>query len=208
MPSNFRPFLTVLPGLVGLLLLPAQGSGQLRLIPRGGLYAPLTDLGTVGSPGNARRVGQHETSLAYGLTLEVASASPVGLRATLLYGSRSRVPVEGIGCTGSECDLRSTLLTLTGSLALRPFPAGLPVRPYILAGGGVKRYAFEFGGDTSIRDAFTGKSQGTILLGLGVDWNLAILKGDLELSDLAGVSILDGGDRQHDLFLTLGLVLG
>ncbi len=208
MTSRIRPVPTVLLCAASVLALASPGSAQLRLIPRAGLFAPVTDLGTVSSPSGARSVGQHQASFAYGLTLELAAASPVSLRATLLYGSRSRVPVGGIGCTGSECDLRSTLLTLTGSLALRPFPAGLPLRPYLLAGGGLKRYDFDFGGDPSIRDAFRSDSHATALLGVGLDWNLLILRGDLVLTDLISASVLDTGDRQHDFFLTVGLFLG
>jgi hypothetical protein len=139
--------------------------------------------------------------------LEVASSGPLGFRVTGLYGSRSRVPVGGIGCTGSECDLRSTLLTVTGSVILSPFPAGLPLGPYVLAGGGLKRYDFDFSGDPSIRDAFGSDSHGTGLLGVGFEWNLVILRGNLELTDYIGGRVLEDGDRQHDFFLTVGLFL-
>ena len=194
--------------LLGLFLLPGAGAAQFRIIPQVGLYASVSDLGTVDSSDGIRTVGEQETSLAYGLTLEFASDNLLALRLTGLYGSDSEVPVGGIGCSGSACDLRSTLLGLSASAVLRPIGTGSPFRPYILAGGGMKRYDFEFFSDTQIKDAFGDESQAAGVLGVGFDWNLEILRGNLEVVDYISGSVLEDGDRQHDFFLTVGLILG
>jgi len=189
-------------------LLPASSQAQIRVIPQGGLYASVSDLGTVDSADGVRTVGEQETSLAYGITLESVSDGPFSLRLTGLYGSGSEVPVGGIGCTGTACDLRSTLLAVSAGAVLRLFPGNLPLRPYVLAGGGIKRYDFEFSEDSQLEDAFGDGTQASGVLGVGFDWNLGILKGNFEITDYVSGSILEDGDRQHDFFLTLGLILG
>ena len=194
--------------LLGVFLFSAPGEAQTHFIPQLGLYASISDLGTVDSADEARAVGEHETSLAFGLTLDFASDNTVGFRVTGLYGTRSEIPVGGIGCAGSACDLRSTLLGVSATAVLRLLPPVSPLRPYLLGGGGIKRYDFEFDSDSQLNDAFGDESQATGVLGAGFDWNLGILKGNLELTDYISGSILEDGDRQHDFFLTVGLILG
>ncbi len=194
--------------LVGFLLLPAPGNAQTRFIPQVGLFASVSDLGTVDSTDEAWDVGEHETSLALGLTLDFASDNTIGFRLTGLYGTDSEVPVGGIGCTGSACELSSTLLGVSGSIVLRLLPRGSPLRPYLLGGGGIKRYDFEFSTDSQLEDAFGDESKAAGVLGAGFDWDLGILKGNLELTDYISGSVLEDGDRQHDFFLTVGLILG
>jgi hypothetical protein len=194
--------------LVGILLFPAPGKAQTRFIPQVGLYAPVSDLGTVDSADEVWAVGERETSLALGLTLDFASDNSFGFRLTGLYGTDSEIPVGGIGCTGGSCDLRSTLLSVSGSVVLRLLPEESPLRPYLLGGGGVKRYDFEFASDFQLKDAFGDELQVSGVLGAGFDWNLFILEGNLELTDYISGSVLEDGDRQHDFFLTVGLILG
>jgi hypothetical protein len=190
------------------LLSPVSADAQARLVPQGGLYASVSGLGTVESIEGARDVGERETSLALGLSLDMGYARSLGLRLTGLYGTDSEVPVEGIGCTGTACELRSTMLGLSASLVFRPVPAGFPIRPYILGGGGLKRYEFDPGADAVLKDVFGEESKGAVVWGVGFDWSLAILKGNLELTDYVSGSVLDDGDSMHDLFLTIGLFLG
>ena len=194
--------------LLALLLFAAPGSAQTRIIPQVGLYASVSDLGEVDTADGIRSVGAHESSLAYGVTLDFASHNTLGFRITGLYGSKSEVPVDGVGCTGSECDLQTTLLGVSGSVVLRLLPPSSPFRPYVLGGGGMKRFDFEFSSDSQLEDAIGDESQGSLVLGAGLDWDLGFLSGNLELTDFISDSILDGGDRQHDFFLTIGLILG
>lgn len=204
--SNHIGLLSAL--LLSALLLPQTAEAQFRIIPQAGLYASVSDLGTVDSTDGILDVGEHETSFAYGLTLEMASDNLLGLRLTGLYGSDSEVPVGGIGCTGSACDVKSTVLGVSAGAVLRPFGPGSPFRPYLLAGGGIKRYDFEFSSDSQLDDAFGDESVATLVLGVGFDWNLGILQGNIDLADYVSGSALEDGDRQHDFFLTVGLILG
>ena len=200
------PFTVLL--FLGSPLFSPPAEAQIRLMPQGGLYTSISDLGTVDTGDEALRVGEKETSFAYGLTVEIASEAPVRLRLTGLYGSNSEVPVGGIGCTPTDCDLESTLLALSAGVVLSPVPTDFPFRPFLLAGGGMKRYDFEFQSDSQLKEAFGDESVAALLLGLGFDWNLGILSGTVELADYISGSAVEGGDRQHDFFLTVGLILG
>lgn len=198
--------LALLPGF--LLLTPAHGEAQLRFVPQAGLYASVSDLGTVDSPEGALNVGEQDSSLAFGLTLDFESEGALGFRLSGTYGTDSEVPVGGIGCTGADCELRSTVLGLSAAAVLRPFSPGFPLRPYLLAGGGLKHYNFDFGADSPLKEAFGDESMATGVLGLGLEWNLAILRGTLEVTDYFSESVLDDGDTQHDFFVMVGLILG
>jgi len=194
---------------VGLLFLaPTRGVAQLRIVPQAGLYASVSDLGTVDSPEGALEVGEQDTSLAFGVTLDFGSERALGFRLSGAYGTDSEIPVGGIGCTGVDCELRSTLLGLTAAAVLRPFPSGFPFRPYVMAGGGFKRYNFDFGSNSPLEEAFGDESVATGMLGLGMEWNLAILRGTLEVTDHFSESVLNDGDTQHDFFVMVGLILG
>jgi hypothetical protein len=89
-----------------------------------------------------------------------------------------------------------------------PIPEGSPIRPFLLGGGGIKRYDFDFESDSPLEDTLDDNSSTTFFLGVGLHWDLWLLKGTLELTDYISESILENGDQQHDFFLTLGLVLG
>jgi len=191
-------------------LAPAPASAQVRLLPQVGLYAPVSDLGSVTGVQEARSFGERESSFAYGVAAEIGPPDGTTFRVTGLYGTDGEVPVGGVGCTAAACEVRSTVLSLTGSVVLRPIPRIVLVQPYIVAGGGLKRYDYDFGSDTSVREALgDDANELTGQLGVGVDWTLGIVNGTLELSDHVSGSVLeDGGDTQHDFFLTLGLYLG
>jgi hypothetical protein len=197
--------------LAALLLvslgLPGHGAAQLRLIPQAGLFAPVSDLGRVSTQDGAREVGERESSFAYGLALEVGGARTLGVRVSGMYGSDAEVPVGGIGCSGDACDLRSTVLTLTGSLVFRPFPSLLVIRPYVMGGGGLKRYDFDFSRSPFLENVMDDERELSGHLGIGVEWDIGVLGGTVELSDYMSPSPLDDGETQHDFFLTLGVIL-
>jgi hypothetical protein len=194
--------------VLSLFLFPALAQGQIRLIPQAGLYASVSDLGTVNTTDGALDVGKNESSLALGLTLDLGSNNALGFRVTGLYGTKTDVPVGGVGCGGSACDLRSTLLGVSGSGVLRALSPSSPLRPYVLGGIGMKRYDFSFSSQSQIEDAFDDDSKIGVVLGVGFELNLLVLKGNVELVDMIGGSVVDGGDTQHDFFLTVGWILG
>ena len=177
--------------ILGLAVLPASLGAQLRIIPQGGLYVPVTDLGTVNTTEGAWDVGKRESSFAYGLTLESSGAGALSFRISGIYGSDSEVPVGGVGCQGSACNLRSTVLGLSGGIALRVLPQGSPLRPYLLAGGGLKRYDFDFRSDSPVKDAVGDEAKAAAVLGLGFDWDIGILRGIVELTDYISGALVE-----------------
>ncbi len=194
------------------VLIPQAADAQLRFTPRVGLYAPLGDLGQVDSGSDAVELGERESTLAFGLGIELGDGSGTAFRLDGFYATESEVPVEGVGCAPGECSPRSTLAAVTGSVVLRPLPSLAVVHPYLLAGGGLKRYDFE---EEDLRaeglDAFVSdQNQWAGHVGLGAEVRLGVVRAVVELSDLFGPfeGEDDGGDFQHDLFLTIGIVVG
>lgn len=195
--------------LLGLAASVSPAAAQLRLIPQAGLYAPVTDLGTVSSGGDAVDVGKRSSSFAWGAGLELGGGDGTGLRVTGLYGTDGEVPVEGVGCDPATCRSRSTVLALSGAVVLRPLPTLVVVRPYLVLGGGLKRYDFEVENGDDVREAFEDGSKGTAHLGAGLEVNLGGLRGTVEVTDFASGAALEGADgTQHDFFVTVGLVIG
>lgn len=201
--------LSLAAALATFALPPAAADAQLRVIPQAGLYAPVSDLGTVSTVEGARTVGDRDASFAYGLSAELGSGDGTTVRLTAMYGSDSEVPVGGVGCVGDACRLQTTVLNATASVVLRPLPRIILVQPYLLAGGGLKRYGFDPRGDEALRSAFDDESKVTGALGVGLDWTLGVLSGTLEVTDYVSGAVLDEeGDAQHDFFVTVGLHLG
>jgi hypothetical protein len=183
------------------LALPTAARSQLRLIPQVGLFAPASELP---SPGEAVEFGKREASLAFGAALEIGS-----LRVAVLHATDGEVPIEGIGC--EEC-ARSTVTTATAALVIRPLPELAFVRPFVLLGGGWKRYDFDTDelDDGVVAAVLNDSNDLTAHLGLGVELGLGGLRLLVELQDLASRFDEEGVDArfQHDLFLTLGVALG
>jgi hypothetical protein len=125
------------------------------------------------------------------------------------------VPVGSLGCSGSDC-ARSTVTSATGTLALRPIPNLIIVQPYLLAGGGVKRYDYttENLKDEGLKTLLSDQNQLTGHLGVGAEVNLGLIRLTGEVADL--LSKYDDGQNssttsdqlQHDVFATVGLVIG
>jgi hypothetical protein len=192
-----------LVALAAAALLADPASAQLRLVPQVGLYAPASELPSLD---DAREFGKRESSLAYGLALELGP----GLRLAVLHGSEGSIPISGVGCV--DCDARSTVTSATATLVVRPLPEIAFLQPFVLLGGGVKRYDFtrEDLEDEGLRRVLTDTNDATAHLGLGVQIALGGFTALVELQDLVSNFSAEGVDSrfQHDLFLTLGLALG
>lgn len=193
-------------------LLPRSGAAQIRLIPMAGLYNQFTDLPSVGS---GYRDLKKKASFAVGGALELGRPDKVSFRINGMYATESQVPVGSVGCTGSDC-ARSTVGAATATLALRPIPNLIIVQPYLLAGGGVKRYDYTTQNlkDEGLKTLFNDQNQLTGHLGVGAELNLGLFHVTGEVSDL--LSKYDDGQNnsttsdqlQHDVFATVGLVIG
>lgn len=200
---------------------PGEALGQtVRLVPQAGLYLPVNDYGEIreGVDG-AVELGRKSATLALGLAGELAPpALPFGLRVTVMHGTASPVPYAAEGDCLS-CRTRGSLLVATGAVVLRPIPRLVGAEPYVLAGGGVRRFAFE-AEETPEEGIFRDQSRGAAHLGGGVDVSLGSLSAVLEVGSVVGgfepggggVGRSDGvptGERRTvtDVFVTLGLSL-
>ena len=198
--------------ILACALLPRSGAAQVRLIPMAGLYNQFSDLPSVGSGfQNLKK----EASWAYGAALELGKPDKVSFRVNVLHATESEVPVGSVGCSGSDC-ARSTLTSATATLALRPIPNLIIVQPYALAGGGVKRYDYTTQNlkDEGLKTLLSDQNQLTGHLGVGAEVNLGLVRLTGEVSDLLskydnGQSTSSSSDQlQHDVFVTVGLVIG
>lgn len=177
----------------------AQAPGvDLKINPRIGLYAPLTDLAN--APTAAGTVAAEKTgSLALGLGAELGLAGlPFNLRANLDYVTGSEIDAAGSVVDGVD----TKILMLAGDLVFRPLPKLILIQPYLYAGGGLRQYDF----DTDIEDA----SDPMIHLGGGVDLSLGPLALNAEVGDyISWFEVTDTeSEVQHDLFVSVGLVFG
>ena len=130
-----------------------------------------------------------------------------------LHATDSQVPVGNVGCQ-TDCT-RSTVSSLTGTLAVRPIPTLILVQPFLLLGGGIKRYDFtgEDLQNEGVRAVLSDQNQLTGHVGLGVELNLGLVRLTGEISDLVSQYDTSGDtgetdELQHDVFFAVGLVIG
>jgi len=196
---------------------PAEG--QLRFVPSVGAYAPLSDLGEIRDREGVTfmEAGKRVSTLAFGGGVELGPIRGLAnLRAEAAYATASNVPIRSMGCP--ECGLRSTLLVGSASVVLRPFMDLMVVQPYLVLGGGVKRYDFDPREMTGPGggDYFQDQTRPSVQVGGGVQFHLGALRPRLEMSahfsrfepgrEDPGVEGSDG--RQTSLFVMLGLPMG
>lgn len=194
-------------GLVALAAVgqPSDLHAQFRLLPQLGMYAPASELPPLGE---ATEFGKRQSTLALGLAIELGPSLRVGV----LHGTGGDIPFDAVGC--EDCTARSTVSSLTATLVVRPLPRLAMVQPFLLLGGGVKRYDFDREDlqNEGVNAALSDANDVTGHLGLGAELSLGGFRLLVELQDL--VSNFDpdveGVDAsfQHDLFLTVGLPLG
>jgi hypothetical protein len=196
--------------LASLLLSAQPAAAQLRLIPQVGLYTPFAELP---SPSVGADELKKEGSLAYGAALELGTPDAVSFRLNVLHATDSEVPYTDVGCD-EDC-ARSTVSAASATLALRPFPNIIVVQPYLLLGGGVKRYDFTRQDleDEGVEAILNDQNQLTGHLGFGVELNLGLLRLVGEVSNLVSQFDAEGDvgesdQLQHDVYFMIGLVLG
>ena len=195
------------------VLASAPAAAQIRLIPHVGMYQQFSHLPEI-------RAGAEEikrnASFAFGASLELGQPDKVSFRANVLHATKSELPLtDEFGCPNDIHCARSTVSSATATLILRPIPNLILVQPYLIGGGGVKRYDYtlEDLDDEGVRTLLDDQNQLTGHLGLGAEVNLGVLRLVGEVSDL--LSSYDSGENtsasdelQHDFFITVGLVLG
>ena len=201
--------------LCGCALLAGGAEGQVRFVPQIGVYSAVDDPGSIRGASGLYDIGRYESTLAYGASVEFAGKESVGFRLGGLYASEAETAVTavtGVGCE-TGCPAGVDLLSITGAVILRPF-RDLPVaRPYLVAGGGLKRFDFEpndFG--DGVGQVFSDESEWAGLLGIGAEVDLGGLAVTLEVADHFHWSDfgVPGAEsrRMDDFFFTAGLILG
>ena len=199
----------VVAGFVSVF--PQKAEAQLRLLPSVGMYVPVSELGQVEGIAGGIELGKAESTLAYGVAVEFGS-----IRANLAYAGDSDIPIDGVGC--ETCSARTTMLVGTAALAIRPIPEILFFQPYLLAGGGLKRYNFdpENFGEEGLDGILDDQNQFTGQVGLGLTLSLGGLGLFTELNDyISKVELAPDdedfdwdSDLQHDMIWSLGIALG
>ena len=189
--------LACLLGLAG----PAEGQ-LLKVNPRVGLYVPLTDLGEAGSTAN-QLLADRSGSLALGLGVEFGFL-PLNIRANVDYVTGAEVSEEGVT---EPTDAK--MLAVSADLIIRPLPRIIVIQPYLFGGAGLRQYDFDPQDPTvsQLQDA----NDPTIHLGGGADLKLGPLSLNAEIGDyISWYAVQDGAesDIQHDLFVSVGLILG
>lgn len=193
----------------------ARAQAQVRLVPQVGLYVPTTELGEIDSVEGAVELAKMESTLGFGLGLEFLPGQTWSFRLNALYGTRSEVPVRGVGCP--DCgEARSTVAAVTGTAILRPLPNLIVVQPYLMGGAGVKRYDFDQDAarEEGLSAFVSDQNRLAGQLGAGVEVNAGFATLLFEVSDLVSGFRPGSGDgegsgkTQHDFFITIGLSLG
>jgi hypothetical protein len=198
MPSSRRRFVPCLLLLGGSLLLASAGSAQLRVIPNVGMYLSPSNLGTAQDDiFRPNSVGRREAAFAYGLTLAYVGEGRLDVRLAGAVGYRSRIHNQPMHVRPH---------VLWAGVGFRPWGRSGGVQPYLFGGGGLKRFSFAYSDGSPVGPQFSRDYLATGVLGIGIGRELGPVTLTLELADHMSRSALRGGDRQHDLFLTLGLV--
>ena len=168
---------------------------NLHLGARAGLFTPMSALSEVGSVETKLKSG-----LGIGASIELdIPLSPINVRANLDAAMGAKVQNNGTE-TGGEVDV----MAITGDIVFRPIPRVF-LQPYLLLGGGIKKYSF---------DGVTGAEDGSDLtghVGLGADLKVGPLSVFGEVSDyISSFKFNEGaeGKLQNDVFIMAGFRIG
>ena len=197
---------------LGSQFVAAPIEGQVRLIPQIGVYSAVDEPGSVQGLNGAYEIGKYESTTAYGAALEFGAGQGVSFRVGGLYAPEAENVVSGVGCQ-TGCPAGVDLLSVNAALVVRPLGRIFLLEPYLVAGGGLKRFNYEPEdlGD-GIGQIFSDESKGAGLLGVGASLSLGAAVLTVELADHfhwadKGIDGLDR-TRMDDFFFTLGVVLG
>lgn len=201
--------------VASLVWFPGPAAAQrAELVPQVGFFTALRGMGTaVTEPdGAVLELGERERGLAFGLSVQFGGVTPASVRGTVLFGQGSDIPVTGPGCE-RECTLENSVRLLTGAIVFSPLQRLALLRPYLLAGGGWKRFGFNdadletLGLEGAVKD----QTKTAWQIGAGLELSIVQWAIVVELNDfISGFKVeeeMGDGKTQHDLFLTVGLRL-
>jgi hypothetical protein len=185
------------------LLAPTAADAQipginLNLGARAGMFSPMSALAETGAGEWKLKSG-----LGIGASLELdLPLSPINVRANVEAALGAKLQLDDQE-NGGEVDV----VAITGDLVFRPLPRIVVFQPYLLAGGGIKRYSFE---DSPLIFG-EGGSDFTGHVGIGGDLKIGPLAVLAELSDYISSFKNEGvGDSklQNDVFVMVGFRIG
>lgn len=199
-----KQWMTAAALFAALVVTPAPAAAQapvgLKLVPRVGWFAPLSNL----DEGVEMASGP-----AIGLALELdLPMLPLNVRANVDYAPD--VELRTGNATGAST---GSVLAVVGDLVFRPAPTIAFARPYLLTGFGMRRYDFGPAEDPEMLDAVappTG-SDFTFHAGVGVDVGDGPVTLIVELGDyLSSWNREEGATSrvQNDLFVSVGVRVG
>lgn len=222
-----KKLLVLIAGLTALGVSRSDAAAQAQtrgftIAPVVGWYVPIQDLRQV-PEGESSVSVRRESSPLVGVALEAKFAStPISVRGQVAYAGGDLVAARLVGeepC-GSNCirnvyrndRLASTsALLVIGDAVLRS--SGGKLRPYVVAGGGVRRYGFSQAElEGGFADAFSEDvSRFVVHLGAGLDASFRGLAVTAEFGDYfgripkSGTSFEPVQGIQHDLTGSLGI---
>ncbi|MEX2610392.1 MAG: hypothetical protein WEA24_10635 [Gemmatimonadota bacterium] len=182
------------------VLVPIQAQAQrISITPLAGAYIPASNFYELREGAQDARV-EKEATFGLGLALELGS-----VRGMLAYATGATVNDRGVDqASGPIGD--GSVLVATASMVFRPLPRLLGLRPYVMAGGGLKRASYSFdeaGGGVDPGATFDDElTDPTAHLGVGADLMVGPLGVVLEANDF--ITLRDGFGP-HDGFVLLGL---
>jgi hypothetical protein len=182
-----------------VVLVPGRAEGQrISLTPMAGAYIPASDVYELREQAETVRV-EKEATLGLGMALELGS-----FRAMLAYATGATVNGRGVDQDAGELGDGSVLVA-TGSIVLRPIPRILLLRPYLLAGGGLKWASYSFDGAGGGPSLDAEQTDPAAHIGLGTDLMLGPVGLVMEVNDF--ITVADGDFGPHDAFVLVGIRL-
>jgi hypothetical protein len=166
--------------ILSLCFLPIPAAAQLRIIPEVGWSRSASDLGKVAATWGTWYFGRRESSPAFGLSMDILSGNLLRLRVSGLRGSTGTVPLSTR--TGQTTEIASRIISFSGSTVLTPAPARFPLQPYLLVGGGMKRWVFGSMDAHELKYAFGREYFPSLVLGGGLELHLGTFTGVLAFS--------------------------
>lgn len=195
--------IAVVTGLLMLSAAPAfaQVPGiNLHLGARAGVFSPMGALAET-TQGDLKL----KSGLGIGASIELdIPVSPINVRANVDAAIGAKLKLNDDELEGAEVDV----VAITGDLVFRPLPRIVVVQPYLLAGGGVKRYSFKQEGVTGFDDD---RSNFTGHIGAGADLKLGPIAVLAEVSDYISSfknEATDDSKLQNDVFVMVGFRIG
>jgi hypothetical protein len=191
-----RLFLVAVLGFVPVQVTAQIPGGGLNLFPRVGVFRPSGQLCECNNFDVKLR-----GAIAIGLSADIALPLLPDLRANIDYAPKVGTTVDGVESESSE----ESVLLITADLVLNVSPPLSPVKPYLLLGGGFKRY------DLSSLGSSLGETDPTFHAGVGLSVGIGKFSLAAEASDYISwfkIPEASDGKLQNDIFIMAGIRIG